>query len=75
MQRALEEHRACRREIQRLILENGQLASELEQLRVLNNDLRGSAEIWIRLYEAQLSRTRHLEHRTNASTERESCGQ
>ena len=56
MQRALEEHRACRREIQRLTLENARLAGELDQLRGLNDDLRGSAEIWIHLYEAQLSR-------------------
>jgi predicted RNase H-like nuclease (RuvC/YqgF family) len=63
MQQALEEHRACRREIQRLNMENWRLASELEQLRALNNDLKGSAEIWIRLYEAQLSRTRRLEGR------------
>ena len=74
MQRALEEHRACRREIQRLTIENGQLATELEHLRALNNDLRGSAEIWIRLYEAQLSRTRHLEQHENTSTECPSCG-
>jgi hypothetical protein len=40
----------------------------------LNNDLRGSAEIWIRLYEAQLSRTRHLEQHENTSTECPSCG-
>jgi hypothetical protein len=39
------------------------LARELEQLRAVNDDLRGSAEIWIHLYEAQLSRTKHLEHR------------
>jgi predicted RNase H-like nuclease (RuvC/YqgF family) len=65
MQRALEEHRACRREIQRLNMENGRLASELEQARALNDDLRGSAEIWIRLYEAQLSRTKRLERRSD----------
>ncbi|HEY7059356.1 MAG TPA: hypothetical protein VH458_22635 [Vicinamibacterales bacterium] len=59
MQRALEEHRACRREIQRLTLENARLAVEVEQLRGLNDDLRGSAEIWIRLYEAQLSGKNH----------------
>jgi hypothetical protein len=73
MQRALEEHRACRREIQRLNMENWRLASELEQLRALNNDLKGSAEIWIRLYEAQLSRTRCLEVRA-AGAMGESCG-
>jgi hypothetical protein len=63
MQRALEEHRACRREIQRLVMENARLAVELERLRGLHDDLRGSAEIWIRLYEAQLGRnTRQLGH-------------
>ena len=62
MQRALEEHRACRREIQRLTMENARLAVELERLRGLHDDLRGSAEIWIRLYEAQLGRTRQVEH-------------
>jgi hypothetical protein len=74
MQQALEEHRACRREIQRLNMENWRLANELEQLRALNNDLKGSAEIWIRLYEAQLSRTRCLEGRA-ARAVGESCGQ
>ncbi len=74
MQRALEEHRACRREIQRLNMENGRLALELEQLRALNDDLRGSAEIWIRLYEAQLSRTRRLEQYGDAAAGGESCG-
>jgi predicted RNase H-like nuclease (RuvC/YqgF family) len=73
MQAALEEHRACRREIQRLNMENGRLASELEQLRALNDDLRGSAEIWIRLYEAQLTRTRRLEQ-NDAAAGSESCG-
>lgn len=56
-----EDHRACRREIQRLSLENIRLAKELERLYGVIDDLRGSAEIWIHLYEAQLSRTRRLE--------------
>jgi hypothetical protein len=72
MRQALEEHRACRREIQRLNMENGRLARELEQLRGLNDDLRGSAEIWIRLYEAQLSRSRRLEQ--HRGSEGASCG-
>jgi hypothetical protein len=63
MQRALEEHRTCRREIQRLTLENCRLATELEYVRALNADLRASAEIWIRLYEAQLVRTKRVEGR------------
>jgi hypothetical protein len=63
MQRALEEHRTCRREIQRLTLENSRLATELEYAQALNADLRGSAEIWIRLYEAQLVRNKRLEGR------------
>jgi hypothetical protein len=74
MQRALEEHRACRREIQRLTVENVRLASELAQLRALNDDLRGSAEIWIRLYEAQLSRTRRIELDKDSAGS-ELCGQ
>ena len=75
MKRALEEHRACRHEIQRLNMENGRLANELESLRALNNDLRGSAEIWIRLYEAQLSRTRHLEQRPVGDAGGVACAQ
>ena len=44
-------------------MENARLAVELERLRGLHDDLRGSAEIWIRLYEAQLvSNARHAEH-------------
>jgi len=63
VERALDEHRACRREIQRLTNENVRLAGELERLRAAHDDLRGSAEVWIRLYEAQLQRTRSLEQR------------
>lgn len=44
-------------------MENGRLAVELERLRGLHDDLRGSAEIWIRLYEAHLvNNARHPEH-------------
>jgi len=74
MQRALEEHRACRREIQRLTMENARLAVELERLRGLHDDLRGSAEIWIRLYEAQLGRnTRQVDADDVASGGSGSC--
>lgn len=74
MQRALEEHRTCRREIQRLTMENARLAVELERLRGLNDDLRGSAEIWIRLYEAQLVRkSRQADHDDAVSGGSGSC--
>ena len=75
MRRALEEHRACRREIQRLNMENARLVGELEQTRLLNDDLRGSAEIWIKLYEAQLSRTRRLECRDDGTCGSQPCEQ
>jgi hypothetical protein len=63
IERSLDEHRACRREIQRLSTENTRLTGELERLRAAHDDLQGSAELWIRLYEAQLQRTRTLEQR------------
>jgi hypothetical protein len=63
MERMRDEHRSCHREIQRLTVENARLSGELERLRAAHDDLRGSAEVWIRLYEAQLQRTRTLEQR------------
>jgi hypothetical protein len=54
--RALEEHRACRSEIQRLALENARLAAELSRARARNEDLTKSAEVWIRLYERHVAR-------------------
>jgi predicted RNase H-like nuclease (RuvC/YqgF family) len=63
MERMRDEHRNCHGEIQRLTVENSRLSGELERLRAAHDDLRGSAEVWIRLYEAQLQRTRTLEQR------------
>lgn len=47
-------HHSCCREILRLKSENEHLVDELDRLRVEHEDLRKSAEIWIRLYETQL---------------------
>jgi hypothetical protein len=43
----------------RLAAENARLHREMERLQQDNCDLRASAEIWIRLYEKQLSRANH----------------
>ncbi|HWT45736.1 MAG TPA: hypothetical protein VN085_07210 [Vicinamibacterales bacterium] len=51
-----DEHTVCRREIQRLLIENAQLASDLSDLRARYDDLKRSAEIWAELYERQLGR-------------------
>jgi hypothetical protein len=54
----------------RLAAENARLAREVERLTQDNRDLRESAEIWIRLYENQLSRANRaadlLAHCANA---------
>lgn len=73
IERVLDEHRACRREIQRLTIENARLTGELERLRAAHDDLRGSAEVWIRLYEAQLQRTRTLEQSRQEQKEEARC--
>jgi hypothetical protein len=44
-------HRSCCREILRLHSENARLSEELARLRAAHEDLRSSAEIWIKLYE------------------------
>jgi hypothetical protein len=51
-----DEHTDCRRDIQRLLIENARLAGEVSNLRARHEDLKRSAEIWIRLYERQLGR-------------------
>jgi len=51
-----DEHTACRREIQRLLIENAQLASDLSNLRARYDDLVRSAEMWAELYARQLGR-------------------
>jgi hypothetical protein len=40
--------------------ENARLRRELERLQQENDDLRKSADIWIRLYERQLARAKTL---------------
>lgn len=52
--RPADEHTACRREIQRLLVENARLAGDLSDTRARYADLKRSAEIWIDLYEGQL---------------------
>jgi hypothetical protein len=51
-----DEHTACRREIQRLLIENAQLAGDLSDARARYDDLKRSAEFWADLYERQLRR-------------------
>ena len=51
-----DEHVACRREIQRLFIENARLASDLANTKAQYEDLKRSAEIWIALYERRLER-------------------
>jgi hypothetical protein len=43
-------------ESERLVAENARLYREIERLKEENGDLRASAEIWIRMYENQLTR-------------------
>ena len=43
--------------------DNARLAEDNRRLRDLNADLEASAELWVRLYEAALSRCRELEGR------------
>ena len=52
--RAPDPHTGCRREIQRLLIENARLAGDLSDIRARYHDLQRSAEIWITLYERQL---------------------
>jgi hypothetical protein len=47
-----------RARVLQLTRENMRLAEENARLRAENEDLAASAEIWIRLYEAALSRTK-----------------
>ena len=44
----------------RLRDERGRLMREIERLTEENDDLRKSAEIWIRMYERQLARANHV---------------
>lgn len=52
--RPVDEHTGCRREIQRLLIENARLAGDLSDTRARYYDLKRSAEMWINLYERQL---------------------
>ena len=54
--RPTDEHTGCRREIQRLLIENARLASDLSDTRARYDDLKRSAEMWATLYERQLQR-------------------
>lgn len=54
-------HRSCYREILRLSSQNARLSEELARARSRHQDLIQSAEIWIRLYEAQLARANGAE--------------
>jgi hypothetical protein len=58
--------RSCAREILQLTAENARLTEELARARVRNQDLTQSAELWIRLYEAQLARANGLARQTAA---------
>ena len=58
--RPLDEHTGCRREIQRLLIENARLAGDLSDTRARYDDLKRSAEMWIDLYERQLRGREHL---------------
>jgi exonuclease I len=51
---AVAEH--LRRELERLVQENLSLKAEIAHLTDDNEDLRGSARIWQRLYEGHLAR-------------------
>jgi hypothetical protein len=53
---ASDEHAACRREIQRLRIENAKLAADLSDVRGRCDDLKRSAEMWVQLYERQLDK-------------------
>jgi hypothetical protein len=53
--RPVDEHTGCRREIKLLLFENARLAGDLSDSRARYYDLKRSAEIWISLYERQLT--------------------
>ena len=69
LERTFADHRACCREILRLTNENARIADELARARDNCEDLTKSAELWIRLYEAQLARNRRISEATPASPE------
>ena len=58
IQRVVDEHGACRAEVQRLAAENARLAAELSHAHARHDDLKRSTEIWIWLYETHLRRER-----------------
>lgn len=53
---AVGENERLRRELERIAIENRNLARELARLRDAHEDLSESALIWIRMYEGQLDR-------------------
>ena len=52
----LEEQDSLRRQLADVDAENARLATEIRRLQEENQDLRDAADIWIRLYERQLTR-------------------
>jgi len=52
----LGEQERLRRELAHLDADNARLATEVRRLQEENQDLREAADIWIRLYERQLTR-------------------
>ena len=52
----LEAQDSLRRQLADVDAENARLATEIRRLQEENQDLRDAAEIWIRLYERQLTR-------------------
>jgi hypothetical protein len=53
---AIGENERLRRELERIYVENRNLARELARLREAHEDLSESALIWIQMYERQLER-------------------
>jgi hypothetical protein len=53
---AVGENERLRRELERISIENRNLARELARLRDAHEDLSESALIWIQMYESQLER-------------------
>ena len=64
---ALEERDRLRREREWLGEENRRLMAEVSRLAQENEALRGSAEIWIRMYERQLARANRAERQEDAA--------
>lgn len=59
------------RRVEDLVRENARLRAEVLELRRMNQDLEGSAEIWVTLFERQVARTQSLEAQLKARRKRE----